>query len=609
VGRVDKVWHGRYFHRLMCGINGILRLSPDAPAVEERELLATREAMARRGPDGEGLWISPDGTIGLAHRRLAIIDLSDAGLQPMSRDSGRYRIVINGEIYNYRELRERLVRDGEQFVSHSDTEVVLALYARHGARMLSLLRGMYALAIWDERERSLLMARDPYGIKPLYFSTSGGSLRFASQVRALEAGGAIPSDPDPRGLAGFLLWGSVPEPLTLRRAIRAVPAGHLVRVQNGRVHDAEPHHRFGAPAPRETPDPTTALEESVAAHLVADVPVAVFLSAGVDSGLIASLAVKCQGRPITTLTLRFDEYAGTPADEAPLAAEVAKVLGTRHVERRVDRERFLELWPEALRAMDQPSIDGFNTFVVSRLAHEEGIKVVLSGLGGDEMFGSYASFSDVPAWRGAASRLRRLPGIRTVWPRLAAGLVPRKPKLAGLAEYGGSLAGAYYLRRGLFLPRELPRLIGRRMAEEGLGGYDPVADVERHLAAADDDAWTAVHLMESSMYMRNQLLRDSDWASMAHSLELRVPLVDAWLREQMAGFGFEPAKSGGKGLLGRTVAPQLPREMGSRPKSGFGMPVMKWIDGPAARNAAPGEASRRLALRVLESFGIELDAR
>ncbi|HEY4575189.1 MAG TPA: asparagine synthase (glutamine-hydrolyzing), partial [Thermoanaerobaculia bacterium] len=415
----------------MCGINGILRLADSAPPVDGDELLRTRDAMTARGPDGCGAWIADDGRVGLASRRLAILDLSAAGAQPMASADGRFRLVMNGEIYNFLELRRELEAEGVSFRSRSDTEVVLALYAREGTAMLSRLRGMFGLAIWDEREKTLLLARDPLGIKPLYMSAAGGCLRFASQVKALERGGAVSRETDPAGVAGFLLWGSVPEPFTIRKAVRALPAGHFLLVRDGRPGEPTPFEISKI----EPMEPTAAVEDSVRAHLVSDVPVAVFLSAGLDSSLIAALARRHLPEPPTTFTIRFDALEGTPRDEAPLAAEVARRLGTRHVERRVGRADCADLWEGALAAMDQPSIDGFNTYVVSRAAHEAGLKVVLSGLGGDEIFGSYPSFADVPRLR----RMARLPVLASVVALLSSG----RPKLAGLARYGRTLPGAY----------------------------------------------------------------------------------------------------------------------------------------------------------------------
>jgi asparagine synthase (glutamine-hydrolysing) len=563
-----------------------------------------------RGPDGFGAWVSPCGRAALASRRLAILDLSPAGAQPMASADGHFHIVLNGEIYNFWELRQELERAGERFRSRSDTEVVLALYVREGAAMLSRLRGMFGLAIWDDVEKTLLLARDPLGIKPLYYSIHGGTLRFASQVKALEKGGAIPLDVDPAGLTGFLLWGSVPEPLTIRRAVHALPAGSYLKVEDSRITDPTPFYSFPPPplpgrgeGRRERGPGGEGLDDAVRAHLVSDVPVAVFLSAGLDSGLIAALARRHLPEPPTTFTLSFDRLAGTPLDEAPLAAEVARTLGTRHVERRVGREEFLGLWSGAVAAMDQPSIDGFNTYLVSRAAHEAGLTVVLSGLGGDELFGSYPSFIDVPRGMKAARWGRRVPGLAPVWPALAGRLRPGQPKLRGLLRYGGDLAGAYFLRRALFLPEELPALLGRDLAAEGLRGYDPVADV-RLVSTSNGDAWMAVHAFETARYMRNQLLRDSDWASMAWSVELRVPWVDAWLRETLAATGFEPARSRGKAALVRQAAPELPAALFDRPKTGFYVPVMEWLLPEESRVRNLGGQSRELAVRVLAEFGI-----
>ncbi|HEX5043075.1 MAG TPA: asparagine synthase (glutamine-hydrolyzing) [Candidatus Polarisedimenticolaceae bacterium] len=597
----------------MCGINGIVRLEPGGDPVHQDRLIRTRDHMARRGPDGSGAWISPSGEVGLAHRRLAILDLTDAGLQPMASPDGRYHLVFNGEIYNFRELRQDLESRGIRFHSRSDTEVLIALFALEGTRAFARLRGMYALGLWDELEHRLVLARDPYGIKPLYWARHRGALHFASQVRALTEAGGIPADVDPTGVAGFLLWGSVPEPRTIRRAVRAVPAGHHIVIERGRVGDPVPHRDFWTPAPDAAAVPD-ALSDSVRAHLVSDVPVAVFLSAGLDSSLIAALARRHLPSPPTTVTLRFAAYRGTQADEGPLAAKIAAALGTNHVEVCLGDEALRECWDQVGGAMDQPSVDGFNTYLVSRAAREAGFKVVLSGLGGDELLGGYPSFQEVPRWAARCATVSRLPGARALVPVIGA-LSPRRPKLAGMVAHGGSLAGAYFLRRGLFLPSDLPAMLGPAAARDALADYDPVADAARALPApwraaahlSPPDAWRAVHWMESAIYMRNQLLRDADWASMAHALELRVPLVDARLQAQLHGQGFEPGRSGGKASVVRLTAPELPAELWERRKTGFSLPLMESLE-PGAAPSTPGARSRRLALRVLRSFDIDLEA-
>jgi len=606
----------------MCGICGIARVRADASSPDLADLRRVRDAMASRGPDGEGEWFDADGRIALGHRRLAILDLSAAGAQPMATPDGRFRIVFNGEIYNFRALRAELERAGVRFRSESDTEVILALWAREGERSLARLRGMYAFALWDGLERELTLVRDPFGIKPLYYERRGdGELRFASQVRALEAGGAS-REVDLAGLAGFLLWGSVPEPRTIRASVRALPAGHLLRVRDGVVDEPRP---VPAPGPARESEAGAALAESVAAHLVSDVPVALFLSAGLDSALVAALAARELGERLSTFTLTFEGWGGSERDEAPLARRVAAALGTRHLERHLTRADIAAAWQPALAAMDQPSIDGFNTFLVARAAHEAGIKVALSGLGGDELFGGYPSFRDVPRWRDRARLLGKVPAASRIGPAVARAVLPSKPKLQGLLRYGGTLEGSYFLRRGLFLPEELSAILGPALAREALAACDPLAEAESAAtrssvfdAAASGggeherlDAWLGVQRLETALYLRNQLLRDSDWAAMASSVELRVPLVDVPLWKSLQAKGFEPARSTGKAALVRDVTNRLapgaglPAELWRRPKSGFSVPVAEWMvpARPGERDTA-GQGSRRLALRILEELDL-----
>jgi len=611
----------------VCGIAGQLRLGAGAPPLDGDELARVSAALAGRGPDGAGEWRSPCGRLALAHRRLAVLDLSPASAQPMRSADGRFTLVFNGEIYDFRAAARALAAAGVALRTSGDAELLLELVAREGPAVLSRLRGMYAFALWDGERGELLLARDPYGIKPLYYALDGGLLRFASQVRALVAGGGLPCDLEPAGVAGFLAWGAVPEPWTLRRAIRALPAGHLLRASQADGVRLEPAPFV--PPPGLQHDPGLAVTESVADHLVSDVPVAVFLSAGLDSALVAALArraaLAAAAAPPVALTLTWADARGTVRDEEPLARATARALGLEHVVREVSADEVRAAWPALLAAMDQPSIDGVNTWLVARLAREQGFKVALSGLGGDELFGGYPSFAQVPRWQRWARRLGRVPGLAGDWPLLARLALPRLPlarrrKLARLLELGRSLAGAYVLRRALFLPGEL-ELAGT--GDDGAGAqplarfYDPVLDAwerlgEGLLGAADGilaDPWRAVHRLESTLYLKNQLLRDADWAGMAHGVEIRVPLVDARLRAALEAVAFEPARSQGKRALVRQLAPELPAELYARPKSGFQLPVADWLeDGPPPAVARPvGEQSRRLALRVLAAFGVEIE--
>ena len=464
----------------MCGLAGIFPYRTEAPPVNQAELLRICESMLSRGPDGAGLWLAHNLGIGLAHRRLAIIDLSEAGAQPMVDPQTGNRIVFNGEVYNYRELRTELSALGVSFHSRSDTEVLLKLYALNGREMLTRLRGMFAFALWDEKKQGLLLARDPLGIKPLYIADDGKTLRFASQVKALLAGGNVDTVVEPAGHVGFFLWGHVPEPYTLYRGIRALPAGSSLWVDH---HQGlgQPRRYFNltaelAEGERNAVQLTAeeaeerfrkALLDSVRHHMLADVPVGVFLSAGLDSTSLAALATEHCSEPLRTLTLGFTEFKGTPNDETPLAEAVAREFGFVHRTRWIGREEFLSDRERILAAMDQPSVDGVNTYFVSKAAKETGLKVALSGLGGDEILGGYVSFQQIP-------RLVRYAAPFTMfgkWLRLCATPVLRhftSPKYAGILEYGGTYGGAYFLRRGMYMPWELPEILDVDLVCEGL---------------------------------------------------------------------------------------------------------------------------------------------
>jgi asparagine synthase (glutamine-hydrolysing) len=591
----------------MCGIVGIHAYRQEAPPVDRDELLRIRDRMLARGPDGAGLWTSDDGRVGLAHRRLAIIELTEAGAQPMQDPVTGNWIVFNGEIYNHEQLRQQLQRDGVATRSHSDTEVLLKLYAQQGSAMLRRLRGMYAFAIWDARKRELFLARDPFGIKPLYYADDGRSLRFASQVKALLAG-KVDTRPEPAGHAGFMLWGSVPEPYTLYRGIRALPPGHWMRVADGVVGVPV---CFNSPAQglRQTlsagEDAMQAalqqiargVRDTVAAHMVADVPVGVFLSAGLDSTMLAACAASL-GR-LQTLTLGFEEYKDSTNDEAALAGQVAQSLGTEHRLHRICAADFARDRDQMLAAMDQPTIDGINTWFVAKAAAQQGLKVALSGIGGDELFGSYPSFSQVPQLRKALRGLTWSPLLgRVVRKGLApfANLLP-SPKYAGLMEYGGSLQGAYLLRRALYMPWEIGALIGPEMAAAGLQELDTL----NRLASSAEGIVSerlAMSAFEMQWYMRNQLLRDADWAGMAHSLEIRVPFVDMALLQQFVKIpSLDPTQE--KRMIAHVVAPGLPPAVLNRPKTGFAVPIHQWLNPDAPHTVS---SHREWAQIVYRSF-------
>jgi asparagine synthase (glutamine-hydrolysing) len=567
----------------MCGIAGEFSYGANAPAVDAEALLRVRDAMRLRGPDGAGLWLSADRRIGLAHRRLSIIDLAARSDQPLHRVDGSAVIVFNGEIYNYRALRAELIAVGAVLTTEGDTEVVLELLCREGVNGLRRLRGMFSLAFYDLSARTLILARDPYGIKPMYYADRGGQITFASSVKALAQHGKISNERDAAAEVGFLLYGSVPEPLTALSAVRALPPGSALIIEAGRSPQLRSvqalSEAFVQPRAEASVEVLqAALLDSVKHHLEADVPVGAFLSAGVDSGALLGLMRDAGAKEVQTLTVRFQEFAGLAVDEGVLAAQVAAHYQASHNECWVSEADFAGDLGAFLSAMDQPSIDGMNTWMVSKATAALGLKVALSGVGGDELLGGYASFSDIPRWQKRFGGLAKLPGIAKVARALTplANALGLHPKAAGMLEFAGSVEGLYLLRRGLFLPSELKQFIPPDRLQYGAARLAECTAEAWAMPEQIHDSFAQVAYLEATRYMRNQLLRDTDWASMAHSLEVRTPLVDRVLLES-----FMPARAsvqaiGGKRLLGGAPKLPLPAHIINRPKTGFTTPVPGW---------------------------------
>lgn len=597
----------------MCGIAGIFAYGSGASPVDETELLAIREAMRARGPDGSGIWLSADRRVGLAHRRLALVDLSDTGAQPMANADGTLQIVFNGEIYNYRELRRKLEGAGYQFRSTSDTEVLLYLYAAHGVRMFELLRGMYSIAIWDAVRRRLVLARDPFGMKPLYYADDGRTLRVASQVKAILCGGVVASSLDAAGQVGFFLLGYVPEPWTIYDKIKALPAGHCLTIEEGRPHrltqfcDIRRELADIGHGPRLDNDIAAAesirraLAQSVSQHFIADVPVGVFLSAGLDSSSIAALSAQAGLAPIDSITLGFKEYVGSASDETLEAAVIAAAFGLNHHTHWVSKDDFKAEAGRLFEAMDQPSTDGINTYFVSRAARALGFKAALSGLGGDEIFGGYPSYRQVPR---LVSLGRLIPGksLGAGVRRISAPIVARlsSPKYASILEYSHSFGAAYLMRRALFMPWELESVLDPDVVKKGFTELDPVELMNQSILGIESDH-LKIAALEMTWYMRNQLLRDADWAGMAHSIEIRMPMVDLpLLREVMPAVAAHPEMRK-PDFLAAVLRGSLREELLGRPKTGFTVPVRKWL--LRAGGIRPGRGLRDWAALIAGRFG------
>jgi asparagine synthase (glutamine-hydrolysing) len=563
----------------MCGIAGIINSALGSSELEVR-LADMQRRLQHRGPDGQGTYVAPNHSVAFSHTRLSIIDLSAAGDQPMFSTGGRYVIVFNGEIYNYEQLRDELAADGATFQSHSDTEVVLQMYMRVGKHCVDKLQGMFAFAIWDQQAGSCFLARDPLGIKPLYLWESGGCLAFASEIRALLEADLGPRRLDAEALHAYLLFGSVQEPRTLVENIRVLPAGHRLEWSSGKVHE-EPYWQLqlGIPAvessvsgrPAHAERVREAVVDSVRRHFVSDVPVSLFLSGGIDSTAIAALAKHCGFDNLRTFSISFDEHE---FNEGDLAARTADHFGTEHHDWRMQDVDGRDLIHEFLDALDQPSNDGFNTFCVSKFAHDSGAKVVLSGLGGDELFGGYPSFSRVP-WLMDSYRKASLAG--SLPRRMAAAAFramgsTRWQRMSEFLNSSGDVCAAYWTMRGFFLNSEANRLVEHYT---GLSGWS-IGDVAYGPLPNAENIYDAVSELEATRYMRNQLLRDSDVMSMAWGLELRVPLVDSRLVESIADVPSMSRLASGKRLLLDAV-PEIPEWIRQQPKRGFRFPFERWI--------------------------------
>ncbi|MBE7477843.1 MAG: asparagine synthase (glutamine-hydrolyzing) [Ignavibacteriales bacterium] len=614
----------------MCGIFGVINFN--GQHVDKEKVLSARDILAHRGPDDSGLYLSSynhtsiQSCVALAHRRLSIIDLSPSAHQPMTTEDGRFTIVFNGEIFNYEELREpisskQLAVSQNQFRTNSDTEVILKLYAMEGSDCLKRLRGMFAFAIWDDKEKKFFAARDRFGIKPFYYLHNHNEFIFSSELKAIKKyknGLTLSME----GMDAFLKTGSVPAPLTIYEETKALIPGHWLECQmeDGRwkmkikqywhffdlvghpelVSGSDLSLRFGSNRRSNLnyDDETkkiirNSLLDSIKAHMVSDVEVGAFLSGGIDSTAIVSLMRQTGHDKIKTISVTFP---GHQLDESKYSNLAAKKYETNHFEYRLQEDELINDFEKIIEAMDQPTIDGINTYFVSKAAASFGLKVVLSGLGGDELFGGYPSFINIPKYQ----RIKSLPFSRSLMK--IAGTVLKGKIPAKAIEYfknPNSPNAEYRMIRGLCTDNELRALRwlsegqtsnGKWQMENALQPMtnaqftnDPMTkDYFSQIVIASEAKQSLsplqyISYLESCNYMRNQLLRDSDAFSMTHSLELRVPFVDHLLYANVLPYldnGFD--KSFPKKMLVDAVS-DLPAEIVHRPKQGFTFPFADWI--------------------------------
>lgn len=595
----------------MCGIAGIILKTQSLDLDMSERLARMNAAMHHRGPDDGGHYITDDGRVGIANRRLAIRDISPAGHMPMCDEDQKVWITYNGEVYNADNLRSELEMAGYRFQSHTDTEVILKAYKHWGQRVLERLRGIFAFAIIDERAASapsVLLARDQMGIKPLYYADTSHALVFASELKAIKASGLVSTEISPAGLVSYLRLGSVPTPLTIYRDIAALEPASFLSFSANQGFSLKPESYWHLPIDTARPSSDQVIEsvthklaEAVRIQLVSDVPLGAFLSGGLDSSAVVAFMRQATNGPIRTCSISFNEQQYS---EAKFARLMADAVGAEHFERVVTSADIKHEFDHIVIAMDQPSIDGVNTYFVSQTARQAGLTVALSGLGGDELFGGYPNtFGDVPRVYNVLRLAHALPGGAAL-ARAAVRIIQRPGynRLHDALSSQPSLAGAYLTRRSLFSSDEIRQLVNPDIWHAAEGAFNLNDHVSAQAASGDQsDVFSWVSRAELRTYTHHQLLRDTDVMSMAHSLEVRVPLLDTELVKMLlqlpsaikTQFGDGP-----KPLLRRAIQQYVPPLIiERRDKQGFTFPFGIWLRNelrPEMRALISEQSSRKL---------------
>ena len=552
----------------MCRISGIL--SPSTPIPEIQAMVQTMcDKLQHGGPDDEGLYIDTDNQLVLGHRRLALIDLSPGGHQPMSYKAERFWISYNGELYNYPEIKAELAQAGYTFTTASDTEVILAAFAAWGNNAFRRFNGMFAFALWDKQERELYLVRDGSGIKPIYFAANNNGLVFASEIRAFAA---VPwlQQPNSQWPVYLLAYGHLPEPVTTLQQVRPLPKGCFLRYraadQNWDIESFAFYSYIEEIQDRETAITLIrdCLQRAVKRHLLSDAPIGVFLSGGIDSGITAILASQQHRETLKTLSIDFDETKYSEKKYQDLFLQQLQCPNWQHV---LTEHEFQRHFPDILKAMDMPGCDGINTWFISKYAKESGLKAVLSGLGGDELFGGYPSFNRMRMLNLA----QKMPDILLKCGRYSRKKILRRMAYLSLHNSNGS----YLLLRGQFIPADIAHQLGGTEKEVwDILEQQPISPPVHSLSHQNQAAW-----LETNMYMQNQLLRDADVMSMAHGIEIRVPFLDKEFVTlcMQVGTDIKYAGTRPKQLLIDSFKNELPEPVWNRPKMGFTFPFAEWL--------------------------------
>jgi len=616
----------------MCGIAGILlrrKINKKEAKRFESAVAKMNESQANRGPDDEGIFVFERGVFG--HRRLSILDLSKKGHQPLKyqisniKNQKELYITFNGEIYNFLELREGLKKKGYKFKTKTDTEVILALYAEYGEESFKMLRGMFAFGLWDGKKSKLFLVKDRYGIKPLYYYADSEKLVFASTVKAISESGLVELKKNSDALIGFLLFGSVPLPFTTIKGIVAVPAGHYLVVDlegNKKIvkyydpidYFVSVNKKVSIGRDEIIHEIRKRLDEAVNLHLISDAPLGIFLSGGLDSSAIAALASQKRGKLVTTLSIVFDEKEFS---EEKYQRMVAGRIKSDHREIKITKQDFQNSFDKIFEAMDQPTIDGVNSFFIAEAAKKAGVKTVLSGLGGDEVFFGYPSFRTAKFLRN----VQKLPGLLKSPLNLISLIGDKYSK----AEYfaNNDILSFYLGIRGLFSLKETANILGANLSE--INNF--IDDFYNLTLNSKSSILNSLHpanllsYLELKFYLQNQLLKDADFMSMYHSIEVRVPFLDHPLVEYLSGlppelklYSHKLAKIRinqrgnkiNKPLLAGAVQNLLPQEIFTRPKMGFTFPFQSWLHRSSILNSQSSilnsHWSRSWAKSILNKF-------
>lgn len=562
--------------------------------VDDKGLKIAFNQLKRRGPDSEGIWT--DENVFLGSRRLAIFDLHERSDQPMKSICKRYVLVFNGSIYNYLELRDYLFNVGVKLRTNSDTEVIIELYALEGPKMLNRLQGMFSFVIWDLKKKEAFAARDPYGIKPLYIGSNINGIILASQVKAILSTNLISKEKDLDSEISFFHFGFVIEPKTWFKNIRSLKSGHYIIIKDNKISyeknwtnlehlwvQADKYEKkiTKKDVKKKIYEELTA---SVNKHLVADVPIGIFLSSGVDSTLLASIASTNSKKNITAITVLFDDFKNSNFDETSKAKKIAEKLGLKHFVFNVTKDDFFEDFPNIIEAMDQPSIDGINVWYASKAAAKLKLKVVFSGLGGDEIFFGYNHFNNIPLIYKYLNIIKKIPFINFFLKFLFSiyAYIKKDDRLKIITENSKSIFNLWFLKRTI--------LTKKNMNKELLVNSNNFSKLYKEIEEKGNfydfsNPKIKISYLDSIIYMKNQLLRDSDWASMYHGVELRTPFVDVYLLSKLKDIMNSYSSFKDKESLKETFDKILPKQFLQSKKTGFQTPLKIWIESYFKKNS------------------------